>query len=236
MVSILNTYFNQSIISTTAFRFLQIFFGFDFGYFEYKHYKIKFIARLVCLLQSIFITYLMMNTVYEKIYGVPLFWYSFIVFQYALLVFAITLFPTNASLSQFQNELDCIDLALKSYEANWSAWKWKILVLLLLLLFRVTGLIYYFIAIGIFLNPVWLTIVYALMSLTVDLVPFFNIFTFYSFYLRVKLLNENVLESDTIQIIAFRHPYMAIVKVSEKYKRFFDLPVSKSYVCRYNYI
>lgn len=226
MISTLKTFFSHSIISIVAFRFFQIFFGYDFGYFEYKNFKIKFIAKLACLLQSILITYLLINAVYKRINGGPLFWYCFIVFQYTFLVFVLALFPSNTPLSRFQNELDCIDLTLGSNEPNRSAWKWKIFVLILFLIFRAIQITYHFLADDIFMNPVWVTIVYALMSFIIDFVPFLNIFMFYSFYLRVYLLNENVLKSDTIQIIAFRHPYMLIVKVTEKYKRIFDLPVS----------
>lgn len=234
MISTFKNFFNHATISKAAFRLLQILFGYDFGYFLYKSLKIKFIAKLFCLLQSILVAFLLINAVYHRINEVALFWYCIFVFQYVSLVFSLTLFPSDTTLSRFQNELSRIDLALKSNDANSSERKWKIIILIFLATHRITIITYFFIAIDIFMKPVWLTITFLLMIISIDFVALFFILMFYSLYLRIYLLNELVLKSDTVQIICYRHLYMLIVRVTEKYKRIFNAPVSKLYLCYRN--
>lgn len=103
MISTLKAYFDPSIISIVALRFLQIFFGYDFGYFEYRYFKIKLIAKLACLVQSIHITYVLINSVYERLNEVAPLWYIILVIalQYNALVFVLILFPADATLSRF---------------------------------------------------------------------------------------------------------------------------------------
>lgn len=180
---------SNSKITFIAFTFFQLCFGYDFGCFKYRSNKIKLLVKFFCVLQSILLSVSTIAPVYYTFNLVAMLWMCVNRTQYIGICFVfLTNFSQSNTICEFQNDLNCIDVALNSNEANKSVTKRKILVLILFVMHRVTISTYFAIATDIFTKSLWAGVVTYMIVISTDFIIFCNIFALYSIYCRLYLL------------------------------------------------
>lgn len=213
-------------LTVIFFKFLQIILGYDFGYFKYNSIKIKFIVRLLGVLQSVFISALYFYTVYYQISVYGLFWFYIYLVQYMLYILIFSFDQSDASLCRFQYEINEIDVALKCNSAQRSVQIRKQFVLFLLNTYEIGIFIAFFRFHGIFKLLSWpSTIVYYSIVLSLEYVTVANIFIFYAVYYRLCIFVKK-LKTVNNEVDYYRRLYKLIAEVIEKYKKLFDPIVS----------
>lgn len=220
----------QSKITIAFCRFLQVVFGYDFGYFEYNSTKIKYIARSVCVLQSLILTSFLLSNMFLTMNTTDASWIGNLVLKHFLFVLIFAFVPSDTALSEFQFKINDIDLALKSDEACSGVQKRFIFTLILFMIYRLTAILCFILKNGIYLQPAWIVFIYFPMVLVLETVTVINIFIFYSIYRRVIILKKIVQLVNVKNIRQYRFLYKLIADVCEQYKIIFDPIVSMVFI------
>lgn len=117
-------------------RFVQVFLGYDLGYFEYKSPKTKCLTRCFCVLQSIILNILFLINICLTMSMYDTIWFGALVVKNFLYALIFNLVKSDTVLSGFQIELNRIELALKSGKAIGSVKKKLIFTLFIFLCYK----------------------------------------------------------------------------------------------------
>lgn len=209
---------------TIFFKILHVCFGYDFGFIKYKTAKIKCVAKLLCFIQSLLISFsCIWALVYEKKFS-PLFLIgiNYVFGQYVTYVLIFLFKRSDVTILQLYSDIQIFDLKLSAYKAIECVEKRFILLISFCYMYRILLIAVYCSISGHCIKPVWVSILYFLVSLTCDTVLMINTYVYYTFYYRLRIFSTNLKTNDINLWLPHHCLYKSFADVVEKYKNAYD--------------
>lgn len=207
---------------TKMLKALQVIFGYDFGYFRYKSFRLKCFVQFIFFLRCLILCSIILINTYDKtsntiswfcgnLYAVKHFIY--------MLIFAFI--QSDYTFCKFENEIRVIDTFMKCENSFWFVEKRKAVFYLVHYLYRIFVSVYYFFSSKISLEDVYLATIYTFLGLSYDTILVSVSVLFYSVYHRF-IIFESYLKSDCCDLVSFHHLYKALADIIDKFHSIYE--------------
>lgn len=209
-----------------VFKLQHVVFSLDFGFFQFKSFKIKIIVKLLSLFQCFCYTYVYLSEVFTSNIRLRVFWYVNALIHYVVFVVLLLCIKSDSTFCNLLHDLDKIDRDLKIDPESYNLDVKIVMVVFINIFFRLALTLTFCAGAGVCVLSLFNRLLLTFLHASVDFVLITYTFVYYVIYCRLRKL-LSILEIGNRNIVFLQHIYKALHDVADKYKDAFDLIVSE---------